>query len=171
MREIVALSHPDDHFLIWHDLEAERRAIEDALPEAVSVYGSQKLELREKSIIDFSDGQIQYLAGKPQMLGSGCNFQRHCHKRSLSASATSSTTFCRPFTGSIASCRPKRSRSISSTPRARNAVLDVLLDKWERDKEQRAVMAEIIKKYGLAQDEMRAELTRRFWRRPRRDLR
>lgn len=35
MREIVALSHPDDHFLIWHDLEAERRAIENALPEVV----------------------------------------------------------------------------------------------------------------------------------------
>ena len=32
MREIIDES-PDDHFLLWHDLEAERHAIEESLPE------------------------------------------------------------------------------------------------------------------------------------------
>lgn len=71
---------PDDHFIIWHDLENERHAIKKALPEAVEVYGSQNLELREDRIIRFQDGDFKYLATKPVIAGSGCNFQRHCHK-------------------------------------------------------------------------------------------
>lgn len=71
---------PDSHFVIWHDLEAEREAIKKAVPEVVEVYGSQDLELREKNIIDFSHGRIKYLATKPSISGQGCNFQRHCHK-------------------------------------------------------------------------------------------
>jgi hypothetical protein len=162
MREIVALSHPDDHFLIWHDLEAERRAIEDALPEAVSVYGSQKLELREKSIIDFSDGQIQYLAGKPQMLGSGCNFQRHCHKAIFLGIGYKFNDFLQAIHRIYRFLQTEEVEIHIIYAESEKPVLDVLLDKWERDKEQRAVMAEIIKKYGLAQDAMRSELTRGF---------
>ena len=54
--------------------------IRDALPEAVSVYGSQDLEERERNVIAFSDGEIQFLATKPELSGSGCNFQRYCHR-------------------------------------------------------------------------------------------
>ena len=68
---------PLAHRVIWHDLEAERRAIEKALP-ATTVYGSQDLEEREKAVISFSDGRIPELATKPVIAGSGCNFQRHC---------------------------------------------------------------------------------------------
>lgn len=79
LKSIIA-ADPDSHYLIWHDLEAERHAIEKAIPESVSVYGSQDLDEREQAIIDFSDGKFKYLAAKPVIAGSGCNFQRHCHK-------------------------------------------------------------------------------------------
>lgn len=69
---------PDAHRILWHDLEAERKALEAAVPDVATVYGAQDLELRESYIIGFSDGDIRELAGKPCMLGSGCNFQRHC---------------------------------------------------------------------------------------------
>jgi DNA modification methylase/Arc/MetJ family transcription regulator len=72
--------HPDDHWLVWHYLESERHAICKAIPEAVAVYGSQNLEDREQQIIDFSNGKIRVLAPKPEIAGSGCNFQRHCHR-------------------------------------------------------------------------------------------
>lgn len=78
LQEIRA-EDPHAHRVIWHDLEAERKAIEAAVPDVVTVYGSQDLEDREASVIAFSDGDIQELAGKPVMLGSGCNFQRHCN--------------------------------------------------------------------------------------------
>ncbi|MGA8220096.1 MAG: hypothetical protein WB780_00470 [Candidatus Acidiferrales bacterium] len=84
MKAILA-AEPEKHFLLWHDLESEREAIEQSVPDAVSVYGAQGttdegLAERERAIMAFSDGEIQYLAAKPVMLGSGCNFQRHCSR-------------------------------------------------------------------------------------------
>lgn len=79
MAEIIA-DDPDSHFILWHDLEAERHAIQKALPDAVSIYGTQDIDEREQSIVDFSDGKFKYLSAKPVIAGSGCNFQRHCHK-------------------------------------------------------------------------------------------
>ena len=70
--------HPDRHVVIWHDLEAERGAIQKAVPSAVSVWGTQDLEERERRIVGFSDGEFQILSTKPTIAGSGCNFQRHC---------------------------------------------------------------------------------------------
>ena len=77
--QIVAAS-PEDHFILWHDLEDERRAIKTAIPEAVEVFGTLDLEVREQRVADFADGGIRILATKPELSGSGCNFQRHCHR-------------------------------------------------------------------------------------------
>jgi hypothetical protein len=38
MLEIVEESRQDEHFLLWHDLEAERHAIVEAIPDVVDVY-------------------------------------------------------------------------------------------------------------------------------------
>ena len=77
--EIVEAA-PADHFILWHDLEDERRAIEAALPRAESVYGTQDLDRREGIIERFAEGLSPILAAKPVMLGSGTNLQRHCHR-------------------------------------------------------------------------------------------
>ena len=79
MREIVEES-PEDHFILWHDLEAERAAIKKALPEAVDIYGAMDLEERERRVIAFSEGRVKLFATKKELSGSGCNFQRHCHR-------------------------------------------------------------------------------------------
>src|SRR5208337_3624717 len=79
MKSIIADS-PNEHFLIWCDLEDERKAIHEALPECISVYGTQKWEEREDAVIAFANGGIPYLSSKASMLGQGCNFQRHCHR-------------------------------------------------------------------------------------------
>jgi DNA modification methylase len=71
-------SVPPRHWIIWHDLEREREAIEKAIPEARTVYGTQDLEEREELILGFSRGEYPILATKPIIAGSGCNFQRHC---------------------------------------------------------------------------------------------
>jgi len=77
-QEIIEEGGPDTHWLLWHEYEDERRAIEKAIPEAVVVYGSQDLDERERRLIDFSHGRSRILATKPSIAGSGCNFQRHC---------------------------------------------------------------------------------------------
>lgn len=71
---------PEDHFIIWHDLEDERREIKRKIPEAVEIYGTQDLELRERRTIGFADGEYRILATKKEISGSGCNFQRYCHR-------------------------------------------------------------------------------------------
>lgn len=70
----------DDHFLLWHDLEAERIALCKAIPECKAVFGSQNDDEADQIISDFKDGRLKYLAAKPEMLGEGLNFQYHCHK-------------------------------------------------------------------------------------------
>ncbi len=77
-QDLVTDGGPDRHWLIWHDLEDERRALEKQFPEAKTVYGSQDLEVREDLIMGFSRGEYRMLATKPIIAGSGCNFQRHC---------------------------------------------------------------------------------------------
>lgn len=70
----------EDHFLIWHDLEDERRAICAAIPGCKAVYGSQDDDEADSIVSDFKEGRLKYLAAKPEMLGEGLNFQYHCHK-------------------------------------------------------------------------------------------
>ena len=79
MLEIVQ-ADPESHYILWHTREAERHAIKAALPSASEVFGTLDLDERERRIVDFSNGETQYLATKPEISGSGCNFQRHCHK-------------------------------------------------------------------------------------------
>lgn len=79
MKRIVQES-PDEHFLLWHDLENERHAIRKAMPETVDIYGSMDYDLREQRVIDFSAGKTRLFATKKSLSGSGCNFQRYCHR-------------------------------------------------------------------------------------------
>jgi hypothetical protein len=71
---------PERHRIIWHDLEAEREAIEAALPDVVTITGSMDLEEREKRLVDFEEGRIRTFGTKPILSGSGSNFQYHCHE-------------------------------------------------------------------------------------------
>lgn len=70
----------DSHFLIWHDLELERQEICKAVDGCRAVYGTQDEDEADEVVRQFKDGELKYLAAKPEMLGEGLNFQYHCHK-------------------------------------------------------------------------------------------
>jgi len=70
----------EDHFIFWHDLEAERHAICKAVQGCKAVYGTQDDDEADKIVMDFKNGDLKYLAAKPEMLGEGINFQYNCHK-------------------------------------------------------------------------------------------
>lgn len=72
--------NPEEHFILWHDLEDERHEIASQIDDVSEVFGSLDLDERERRIIAFSNGEgPRVLATKPILSGSGCNFQRHCH--------------------------------------------------------------------------------------------
>ena len=148
MAEIVR-NDPDNSYILWHDLEDERRAIQEALPGAVSIYGSQDLDVREQAIIDFSDGKFQYLSAKPVIAGSGCNFQRHCHKAIFVGIGFKFNDFIQAVhrIQRFLQAHPVEIHIIHSE--AERDVLRVLMDKWQRHKDMVKNMTEVIKSYGL----------------------
>lgn len=78
-RQIVD-SDPEAHFILWHDLEYERSTLLKEIPGVVDIYGSMDYDEREKRVIDFSEGRSRLFATKKSLSGSGCNFQRYCHR-------------------------------------------------------------------------------------------
>lgn len=159
MSEIVAAS-PDDHFIIWHDLEDERRAIEHALPSAVSVYGSQDLDNREQAIVDFSDGKFQYLAAKPVIAGSGCNFQRHCHKAIFLGIGFKFNDFVQAVHRINRFLQTRKVEIHIIFAESEREVLRALQGKWERHNQMVENMSGIIREHGLDQLSAADVLTR-----------
>ncbi len=148
MKEIVEAS-PEEHFILWHDLEAERHAIKKALPETVDIYGSMDYDIREKRVIDFSDGKTRLFATKKSLSGSGCNFQRYCHREIFLGIDWEFNDFIQ----AVHRCY----RFLQDHP----VVIDIiymenerqikegLLEKWKNHDHMVGKMVEIVKKYGL----------------------
>jgi DNA modification methylase len=151
---------PGEHFLIWHDLEAERRAIEEALPEAVLVYGTLDDEAKEAAIEGFAEGRIQYLAAKPVMLGAGCNFQRHCRRAVFLGIGFKFNDFIQAVhrIQRFQQTHPVEIHIIHAE--SEREVLRELMEKWRRDIELRETMTAIIKEQGLDPLSMAQALTR-----------
>lgn len=156
---IVAES-PDDHFIVWHDLEDERRALKAALPEAVEVYGSLDLDEREQRIVDFSDGRHRLLLTKPILSGSGCNFQRHCHRAIYAGVGFKFNDFIQSLhrLQRFQQTKPVRVDVIYADSEAE--VVKALRAKWTQHEELTATMTEIIREHGLARTDVAAALTR-----------
>tara|TARA_R110000782_G_scaffold167129_9_gene259352 strand:+ start:82591 stop:85206 length:2616 start_codon:yes stop_codon:yes gene_type:complete len=150
--DIMAQS-PNDHFLIWHDLEDERRAIEALdLPgrgRIASVFGSQTLDAREGIIGDFADGRIRELAAKPIMLGSGTNLQRHCHRAIFAGIGHKFNDFIQAIYRIQRFGQPHEVVIDAIYAETEEEVRRDLLAKWARDTELRETMSALIRKHGL----------------------
>ena len=148
MKEIVDAS-PNDNFLLWHDLESERHAIKKALPETVDIYGSMDYETREQRVIDFSNGRTRLFATKKSLSGSGCNFQRYCHREIFLGIDYEFNDFIQ----AIHRCY----RFLQSQPvvidiiymENERQIKEALLEKWKNHNYMVQRMVEIVKKYGL----------------------
>jgi DNA modification methylase len=159
MTEILQ-SDPSNHFLIWHDLESERVAIESVIGKEFSIYGSQDLELREDRILKFSDGELKYLAAKPVIAGSGCNFQRHCHRAIFLGIGFKFNDFIQAI------------HRINRFLQDKNVIIDIIYTeseshvrkqlerKWSQHNTLVSKMTGIIKEYGLTQNALISEMTR-----------
>lgn len=157
MMELRALD-PSAHRLLWHDTEAEREAIEAAIPSVVSVYGSQDLEAREGAVVAFSDGEVQELATKPVLCGSGCNFQRHCWWGIYVGIGFKFNDWIQSVHRKHRFLQKHRVRIDLIYTEAERGVREALERKWEQHKTLVANMTSIVREYGLTRSALREEL-------------
>lgn len=159
MKRIVAES-PEDHFILWHDLEAERHAIKKALPECREIYGSQDLETRERNTVEFGEGKYRLLATKKELSGSGCNFQKHCHREIFVGIDYEFNDFIQAIHRCYRFLQKEKVIIDIIYMETEQEVMKVLKEKWRQYDEMTAKMEAIIKKYGLAQADAVREMKR-----------
>jgi DNA modification methylase len=159
MQDILARD-PDSHYILWHDLEAERLEIERAVPGVVSIYGTQDIDVRERRIIDFSDGKFKHFAAKPVIAGSGCNFQRHCHKAIFLGIGFKFNDFIQSIHRIQRFLQKRPVEIIIIYAESEREILRTLKRKWDQHNSMVAKMSQIIKDYGLSHAAMAEALQR-----------
>jgi len=156
-REIVNAGSPDDHWLIWHDLEKERTELEKEFSaerkagQFKSVFGSQDVETREPLIRGFGDGEYRILATKPVIAGSGCNFQKHCHKAIFLGIGFKFNDFIQALHRIHRFLQTKQVEIHLIYTESEDNIYNTLMEKWAQHEELVGRMREIVRKYGLAQ--------------------
>lgn len=149
MKEIVE-SSPAEHFLLWHDLESERKTILKAIPEVVDIYGSQDYDLREKRVIDFAQGRIKLFATKKSISGSGCNFQRYCHREIFLGIDYEFNDFIQAVHRCYRFLQTDTVVIDIIYMENERQIKEALLEKWKNHNHMVKKMTDIVKKYGLS---------------------
>jgi len=153
---------PEDHVILWHDLEDERKHIQKIFPESKAVFGSQKLEDREQIVYEFSRGSLAQIAAKPSMLGSGTNLQKHCSWAIYSGIGFKFNDFIQSIHRIIRFGQTKTGRIDLIYTEAERQIRKQLERKWQQHDKMVNKMIEIVRKYGLSQASMASLLARKM---------
>lgn len=149
-KEIVD-SDPSAHFILWHDLEEERREILRQIPGTVDIYGSMDYEERERRVIDFSEGRTRLFATKKSLSGQGCNFQRHCHRAIFIGIDYEFNDFIQAIHRIYRFLQSEKVIIDIIYTEAEDGIYRALMKKWEQHKTMQQKLQEIVKKYGLSE--------------------
>lgn len=151
---------PEDHFILWHHIEDERRAITKAIDGVTEVFGNLDLDERERRIIAFSDGHERILATKPVLSGAGCNFQRHCHRAIFVGVDFKFADFIQAIhrIHRFGQKHPVRIDIIHSD--TERQVVRTLKQKWDQHNKLGAVMSQMIREHGLSDTGLSEKLAR-----------
>ena len=147
-KEIID-ADPDDHFVIWHDLESERHEIKRQIPGAVDIYGSMDYEERERRVLDFSFGNTKLFATKKSLSGSGCNFQRFCHRAIFIGIDHKFHDFIQSIHRIYRFLQTDQVIIDIIYTEAEQAIYDDLMEKWALHNKMQEKMGDIIRRYGL----------------------
>lgn len=159
-KELIDEASPDEHFILWHDLEAERHAIKKAIPEAVDIYGSMDYDERERRVIDFQEGKTRIFATKKSLSGCGCNFQKYCHRAIFVGIDYEFNDFIQAIHRIHRFLQTEKVIIDIIYTQAEEEIWEALREKWKRHDELAQKMSEIIKKYGLSSPHIAEQLKR-----------
>lgn len=161
MKRIVEEA-PGEHFLLWHDLESERHEIKKELPETVDIYGSMDYDLREQRVIDFSEGRTRLFATKKSLSGSGCNFQKHCHREIFLGIDYEFNDFIQAVHRCYRFLQKEKVVIDIIYMENERQIKEALLEKWKNHNHMVDKMTEIVKKYGLTSANKAERLERKM---------
>jgi len=148
-KEIID-SDPGAHFILWHDLEAERHEIKRQMHTAVEIYGSMDYGERERRVMDFSYGKTRLFATKKSLSGCGCNFQRHCHRAIFIGIDYEFHDFIQACHRIYRFLQTERVIIDIIYTEAEEPIYRSLMEKWELHKTQQDKLRNLILKYGLS---------------------
>ncbi len=157
---IIDAGGKDRHWIVWHDLEDERRALKETFPEMAMVYGTQDLEEREGVVADFADGRLGVLGTKPSLCGSGCNLQRHCRSAIFLGIGFKFNDFIQAVHRIFRFGQTGEVEIHLIYTESEDHVYNTLMAKWARHKERLAKMTAIVREYGLTNIKHGAEMRR-----------
>lgn len=158
-KEIVD-SDPEAHFILWHDLEYERETILKEIPGVVDIYGSMDYDERERRVIDFSEGYSRLFATKKSLSGSGCNFQRHCHRAIFVGIDYEFNDFIQAIHRIYRFLQAEQVIIDVIYTEAEEQIWQVLKEKWANHDKLQENMRRIVKKYGLLGDRQAERMAR-----------
>jgi DNA modification methylase len=158
-KEIIS-SDPEAHFILWHDLEEERREIARQIPEAVEIHGTMDYDERERRVIDFSEGKTRIFATKKELSGQGCNFQRHCHRAIFVGIDYEFNDFIQAIHRIYRFLQTQKVVIDIIYTEAEDVVYLALMQKWKQHNYLQSKMRGIIRKYGLGGEKALAKMER-----------
>lgn len=148
-KEIVD-SDPEAHFLLWHDLEAERAELTRVFPAVSEIHGTMDYEERERRVIDFAQGRTRLFATKKSLSGSGCNFQRHCHRAIFVGIDYEFNDFIQAIHRIYRFLQTERVIIDIIYTEAEDPIYRTLMEKWRQHETMQEKMGDIVRRYGLS---------------------
>ncbi|MGG5486277.1 DNA methyltransferase [Gaetbulibacter sp. PBL-D1] len=165
--EIIENEFPYSNVILWHHREAERVAIEKRCCSQVvlkSVYGSQTNDLKEKLLIDYSEGRYQILSTKPKIAGSGCNFQHHCSRAIFVGIDYKFNDFIQAVHRIYRFKQNEEVHIYIIHTQNEREVLKTLKSKWKRHIELQTEMINLVRNYGLNNNKLSSDMKRQVFK-------
>jgi DNA modification methylase len=159
-KEIIESGGPDRHWIIWCELEDERRELQKQIPGIECIWGNQDLDVREAIVERFTEGELRLFGTKPSLSGYGGNLQFHCWSNIFLGLGYKFADFIQSIHRTQRFGQPHAVDVHLIYTESEDPVYDALMKRWEQHKELQSSMSKIIRDCGLNQIKAGAEMQR-----------
>jgi len=160
---------PNANWILWHHREAERESLEKTFKDfdLKSVYGSQTNTEKENLLIGFKHSEFQILNTKPEIAGSGCNFQHACSDMVFVGIDYKFNNFIQAIHRCYRFRQENEVNVYAIFTNNEREVLKTLKNKWKNHIELQTEMINIVREFGLNTDKITADMKRQIFKNKR----
>lgn len=155
---------PNEKFILWHHREDERQELEKLYKntDSRSIFGGQKNDVKELNSIDFSENKFQYLLTKPEISGSGCNYQ-NTYNAIFVGINDKFNDFIQAIHRQYRFGQKMKVNVWVIFTNLEQKIYQNLLRKCKQHKELNDAMIEIVQKYGLNTNLIKSQMERQIF--------